>query len=404
MTPIRGLIRRRKTTALLAVLSLVALVAVGMAQPIGSASTRLDVRTVTVRAAVGPVKGLFVAAGRVKGERGAALVGTASSPLSGWITPVAVPTADGGQLVYSTWQELRHEDPTLSWSKQGIQPGDALGRPTLWIHDFGSGRDKVIDTNSFSAAVRADGAIAYVRGTDVYRAFTNYTGNIVVRSSASAQPVVWSTEPAEYVAAAWAGSTLLAYRIDKGEQLDVLAFDGPGKQRLLLADANLVAVSPDGAQAFLANEADIPGSVSVVNIADGTIAETLDLGSLNQGILWSAYGGSWSGDLVAAPTNTGIAVFDVATGAISLRQLLKNDPNTFANGIIEPQFSGDTEHIIARGDAAPEKTTTAADEDSTTPLECDLVTAACVAGPAEPGRDWLHPAYNPSRPLQGGAS
>jgi DNA-binding beta-propeller fold protein YncE len=218
----------------------------------------------------------------------------------------------------------------------------------------------------------------------------------------SARPVVWSPKPAEYVAAAWAGNTLLAYRIDEGEQLDVLAFDGPGKQRLLMADANLVAVSPDGTQVFLASQASVPGAVSVVNVADGAIAETLDLGSLSRGILWAAYGGSWSGDLVATPTNTGIAVFDVADGAISLRELLKDDPNTLANGIIEPQFSGDTDHIIARGGAAPGKNTAA--DDSTTALECDLATATCLARTPAPGSAWLHPAYNPSRPLKGDAS
>lgn len=380
----------RRSRNWVAVVALAALIAVGAAQSIGSASTQPDVRALTVRSADGPARGLFVAAGHVEGRRSASLAGTASSPLSGWIAPVAVPTADGGQLVYSTWEELRHQDPELSWSKQGIHPGDALGRPTLWVHDFGSGRDEVVDTDSYSAAVRADGAIAYVRGTAAYRAFRTYTGDLVVRRSPAARPVVWSTEPAEYVAAAWAGDTLLAYRIDEGEQLDVLAFDGPGEQRVLMADANLVAVSPDGTQAFLAGEADIPGSVSVVNVADGTIAETLELESLGQGILWAAYGGSWSGDLVAAPTNTGIAVFDVADEAISLRELLKGAPDTSTDDLIEPQFAGDTDHIVLRGDAGPGKGTTA--------LECELATATCLAQETEPGTAWLHPAYNPSRP------
>ena len=164
-----------------------------------------------------------------------------------------------------------------------------------------------------------------------------------------------------------------------------------------MADADVVAVSPDGTQAFLASQASIPGSVSVVNIADGSIAATLELGSLNQGILWAAYGGSWLDDLVAAPTNTGIAVFDVGAGAISLKELLKNDPDTLADDIIEPQFSGDTDHIIARGDAAL-ATDTAGGGGTTTTLECDLGTATCLARAAEPGGAWLHPAYNPSRP------
>jgi hypothetical protein len=402
MIPIRWS-SRRQTIALIVVMSLGTLAAVGVTRAIGSASSGADVRTLSVRQETGQVRGLFLAAGRVLGARRDALAGTASSPLSGWIAPVAVPTADGGGLVYSTWRDLRQVNPTLSWSKQGIQAGDALGTPTLWIHDFGSGRDKVIDSNSFSAAARADGAIAYVRGTGPYRAYTDYAGDIVVRSSVSARPVVWSARPAYYVAAAWAEQTLLVYRVGEGEQLDLLALDGPGRQRLLMADASLVAVSPDGRQAFLASDADVPGSVSVVNVADGTIARTVELGSLEQGLLWAAYGGSWSGDLVAAPTNAGIAVFDVAGGAISLKELLKTGANTFADGIIEPQFSGDTEHVVARGDAPPGQDATLGD-DSTTALDCDLATATCLAGTTRPGRDWLHPAYNPSRPLEGGVS
>src|SRR4051794_25042436 len=63
MTPIRDLSRRGKAAALLAVLGFVALVVVGVVQPVGSASTQSDVRTLAVRQAAGPVKGLFVAAG-----------------------------------------------------------------------------------------------------------------------------------------------------------------------------------------------------------------------------------------------------------------------------------------------------------------------------------------------------
>jgi hypothetical protein len=371
-------------------MTLAALVGVGVAQPMGSADTAADVRIATVERATAPVRGMLVAAGRVEGARSAALAGTASSPLSGWIAPVAVPTADGDQLVYSTWQELRSQNPELSWSKQGIHPGDALGKPTLRVHDFDSGRDEVVDENSFSAAVRSDGAIAYVRGTAAYRAFRSYTGDLVVRSSLSARPVVWSTAPAQYVAAAWAGTTLLAYRIDEGEQLDVLAFDGPGRQRVLMAGADLVAVSPDGTQVFLAGQTAIPGSVSVVNVADGATAATLDLGSLHESILWAAYGGSWSGDLVAAPTNEGIAVFDVSGDAIALKELLKGPPNTSADSLVEPQFTGDAGHIVVRGEAGSGEGTTA--------LECDLATADCLAEDTAPGSAWLHPAYNPSRP------
>ena len=75
MIPIRRVSSRRKTTILLAFTSFVALAAVGVAQAIGSATTAMDVRTVTVRRAAGPPAGLFVASGRVEGVRNGALAG-----------------------------------------------------------------------------------------------------------------------------------------------------------------------------------------------------------------------------------------------------------------------------------------------------------------------------------------
>ena len=36
------------------------------------------------------------------------------------------------------------------------------------------------------------------------------------------------------------------YRMREGEQLDLIAFDGPQRQRMLAAGSELVAVSPDG--------------------------------------------------------------------------------------------------------------------------------------------------------------
>jgi hypothetical protein len=49
------------------------------------------------------------------------------TPLAGWLTPAAVPSADGRYLAYNSWRELRHDDPNLSWPDQGIEPGDARG-------------------------------------------------------------------------------------------------------------------------------------------------------------------------------------------------------------------------------------------------------------------------------------
>jgi hypothetical protein len=396
---------RRHVVLALGVIALL-VAAAGVLARTGHSSQKTLVRTqierLAVTRAVGAPPGLFVTAGHVRGSRAQALAGKAYSPLSGWVSPVAVPTPDGRSLVYTTWRELRHDNPGLGWAKQGIKPGDALGTPSLRIHDLATGSDSVIDTGSYSAAVRSDGAIAYVRGIDPnYRAFADFAGSLVVRDSPSTAASVWSTTPDAYVAAAWAGNTLLAYRISEGERLDLLAFDGPGRERLLMPNGNLVAVSPDGRQVFVGNDTNVPGFVSVLNVADGSTAATLDLSSTGTNVLWASYGGSWSGDSIAARTNAGIAIFRVSGGSIALEQLLQVDRSAFPNGAIEPQFVGGTGRIVARGEGAP-GLITGADEDSTATLDCDLAAASCAAGAPEPGRDWLHPVYNPSRPLKGG--
>lgn len=347
--------------------------------------------------------GLTVAAGRVAGAKTAELAAPAIGPLMGSLAPVAVPTRDGRGLVYSTWSELRRDDPARSWSEQGITRGEALGRPSLRLHDLATGTDSLIEDGAFSAALRADGALAYVRGTsEEYRAGERYLADVVVRAHLRAPAALWSVEPDRYVVAAWAGQTLLAYRIREGERLDVLAFDGPGRQRILAEDVHLVAVDPDGARVLVGDGSAVPATVRVLDVTTGAERASLPLAAIpDNPIQWVSYGGSWAGDLVAARTDAGVAVFRVAERSIEAAELLRPDPDAFPHGLFEPQFVDSGERIVARADV-PEGPGAAGDEGASVLLHCRRRDGSCARSEPVRGRDWLRFVYDPSRPQRGG--
>ena len=162
---------------------------------------------------------LYAVGAKIFGLRGgpARLVSPPVAPLAGWLTPVAVPSPDRRYLAYNVWRELRHDDPDLSWSDQGIKPGDPLATPSVRLYDSATQSDELLEEGAFSLAWRGDGALAYFKGAERdYRAGMPYAGHVVVRASVQAPPEVWSAERARYVVAAWAGRSLVAYREAEG--------------------------------------------------------------------------------------------------------------------------------------------------------------------------------------------
>jgi hypothetical protein len=268
------------------------------------------------------------------------------------------------------------------------------------VYDFASKSDGLVADGAYSVAVRGDGALAYVKGTNPdYSAGEAFVGGVIVRQPGSANEEVWSTAPGEYVVTAWAQQTLLAYRIGEGERMDLLALDGRGKERVLAADTFLVAVSPDGSEAFVADQPPATEvSVRVIAIASGaTIARLpLELGSGGQ-IQFAVYSGSWQGDLVAVRTDAGLAIFKVSGSAISLHRLLVFDQGVFGRGVIEPQFDGGTDRVVAWSDLAapPQKARDVAGP--TVILDCSTQSGQCSRSVEAPAHDWLRFAYNPSR-------
>jgi hypothetical protein len=334
----------------------------------------------------------------LSGHESVTLAAAPVTPLAGWLTPVAVPSPDGRYVAYNAWHELREDDPALSWQDQGISPGDALARPSIRLHDLESGTDRKYVEGGFSIAWRADGAFAYFKGVDRdYRAGVRYAGDVYVRDSAGAPARRWTVKTDRYVVAGWAGRTLLVYRVRAGESLDVLALDGPGRPRVLASSGGLVAISPDGASTLVEHGPESgPPRVDLLGVANGRRLASLDLTTVDPSVGVVGYSGDWQGNLVAASSASGLALFRITGDRIELARTLRAAPG---QGIAEPRFVG--------GSRVTGWTSSASGGAF---VDCDRASRRCaraVPMPAARGADgfpaWRRPVYNPSRPPEGEA-
>jgi hypothetical protein len=333
----------------------------------------------------------------VPGQAQVRLASAPVTPLAGWLTPAAVPSPDGRYVAYNAWRELREDDPSLSWADQGIDTGDPLARPSIRLHDLAAGTDEVLVEGAFSVAWRGDGAIAYFRANgEDYRAGIPYRGEIVVRDSLDSPDRVWTTHPGRYIVVGWAGSTLVAYEEHEGETLDVLALDAPGEVRLLAADSGLVAVSPDGEEVFVEQGPDGgPPTVRVLAVASGAERAALDLTGVDPAVGVVGYAGDWQGDVAVASSSSGVAVFRIQGRRVTLEQALRWGGE---DGIFEPRLALEG-HVTGW--------TTSAQGGAF--VDCDRASGRCadiVPLPRARGirgfPTWRRPAYNPSRPQEGG--
>ena len=334
----------------------------------------------------------------LSGHDGVTLAAPPVTPLAGWLTPVAVPSPDGRYVAYNSWRELREDDPALSWEDQGIAPGDPLARPSIRLHDLETESDSVFAAGAFSLAWRGDGAIAYFKGSGRdYRAGVRFVGDVFVRKSVHSPAQRWTRKSDRYVVAGWAGPILLVYRMRPGEALDLLAFDGPGKRRLLASEAGLVAISPDGTGVLVEHGPETgPPRLELLAAANGMKLASLDLTTIDPSVGVVGYSGDWQGSFVAAPSATGAAVFHVAGGRIELARAMRAPSG---QGVAEPRFVG------------PSRVTGwTSSESGGAFVDCNRVSRRCartVPLPAARGAQgfpaWRRPVYNPSRPQEGEA-
>jgi hypothetical protein len=311
---------------------------------------------------------------------------------AGDLSPVASILPDG-RIVYLAWAD----------DVQGTE---------IHVFDPRVRRDDVRVVGASSVAVRSDGLIAYALGsTDLHLQGGSGSpgpGGIEVDSSpAFDASTSWVQDGANDIVVGWAGSSLLAYRLRGGGVLEVLALDGPGQVRTLAQGAVIVAISPDGSKVMLAgqtNGSSIPGTVEVVDVADGNVVAAAKIASLHDpdspvplSIVAIGYGEDWVGDRVVAPASGATVIMRVDGASIQLKRSIQTEEP--GDALNEPQFvNGDPDRII--GWSAKHRPGVADLRYAWT--ECALSGAdpSCVTGPAE--NEPIRPIRSLSRPVAPG--
>ena len=306
------------------------------------------------------------------------LAAPVNAALTGTLAPAAVPPPGGGRSVaYHAFDD---------------------GRPVLRRYDAAGDRDVVIARGAFSVAWRRDRALAYFKAlSPKVNDPRRYRGHIVVRSGG--RETRWTERPARYVVAGWAGDRLLAYRLTRLSG-DVIVLDGPGRQRMLMRNAFLVAISPDGRRAFTSRPDASGAGVRVVDLATGAPSAELSLrrDEASDGRQPTTFvsAGSWFGDRVVGATNLGLLVFRVSSSTIALEQELDIDPTVFPTSLQEPHaVDADGRRIVAWAELVAKPRQAVPDAAL---VECDRLTLRCRQGPSSPGLQPPRPVYNPSRP------
>jgi hypothetical protein len=321
----------------------------------------------------------------------------AIAPLAGGLAPVATPAPDGRLVAYNTWRELRAIDKEKSLGEQGIETGDPVGIPVIRVLDIESGTDRALEEGSQTPAFRADGALAYALGVEPpFRVNLRYLSRIVVRETLDSAPVVWTDEPANYFVYGWAGKRLVAYRMSEGEHLETLVLDGPGELRVLADGAGVIALSPDGQRALLADQA-VPGRVRLVDLEGGKELSSLDLsgvvGTDGAPLPWASASGDWSGSRAVATGGPGLLVIEVKGNELALEATLALDAERYPGSLAEPRF------LDASGASvfAPSFKATDGGDVLGVGLVCELATATCRETAAGDPKRWQRLVYSTSR-------
>jgi hypothetical protein len=334
------------------------------------------------------------------GRSNVALPLAASAPLVGNLGPVAAPSRDRRYIAYNTWRWTQPIDWQRSLDEQGIASGDPLGRPQLHLLDLRDGADTQFDPGSFSVAWRADGAIAYARGTPPdYRANTPFAADVVVRRAVEAAPTVWSATPGQYLVEGWAGRRLIVRAAAATGRGALVAFDAPGSERPLATDADLIAISPNGDEILVAESAADAAApaVRLVSVADGTeeartaLAEIVD--PVTRTPVSDVVGlGNWQGDRVVAASSSGLVVFRVSGRRLSVEQVLHVDTASRpGGGFYEPRFGDpDARTIVGWADLP------ATGGRESAQFTCDRYALTCTETAAVPSTRAPRPVYDPS--------
>ncbi len=301
--------------------------------------------------------------------------------LQGTLAPLVVPSPDGTTLAYSTFDEEVTLDPDRTPSQQGVRPGDALGTPSILLHDLRTATEQTLARGAYSPAWRRDGALAFVTGTDpVFRSGTTYSGQVMVlgpgeREVEAAEP--WTATEGRYVVAGWAGTRLLVYHTTGNESFDLEVLDGPGEVRTLAPASSLLALSPDGNRAAVATSANGWSShVQILDLASGDLLATLQTEPHTSLV----YGGSWIGARLVArggdERGPVLAVLTVGPNSLRLYKVLRVD-SKLPNGLVEPTLDVKNVDRVTAWSYVPEGPSSG----SYVLVSCAVATSTCTSGP-----------------------
>jgi hypothetical protein len=333
-------------------------------------------------------------------DRAVTLDLSASAPLVGNFGPVAAPSRDGRFVAYNTWQWAKSIDWQRSLTEQGIRTGDPLGRPLVRVRDLHTGADTALDPGSYSIAWRADGAVAYARGAKpAYLANTPFLAEVVVRSSMSRPAVEWSQNPARYLVEGWAGRRLVVRRQVEGESGDLVVLEGPGTMRPLAEGVDLLAIDPHGDDVLVAESRahSVDPAVRLISVTDGTEKARVALSAIVDPVTDTPVAdvtglGNWRKDRAVVASSTGLVVFHVAGGRLSVEQVLHVDSAAqVGGGFYEPRFTDDGGHtIVAWADVPASRGRESAQ------FVCDRYALTCDESTPVPSAQAPRPVYDAS--------
>jgi hypothetical protein len=142
--------------------------------------------------------------------------------------------------------------------------------------------------------------------------------------------------------AAWAGRSLLYYAEGEGESLDLFIVAEGALPRLLARDAEVVAVSPDGAAVLVQSNEYGPAGLALLDLVTGEeLAEEDRLRDERGQSLSIGGNGDWHGDLIVAEALTELVYLRVDGDGITVERSVELGMGRLPWGLETPRFSTD---------------------------------------------------------------
>lgn len=324
-----------------------------------------------------------------------------ASPLSAGTSPVAIPTPDGTGLLLSTWKY--YGGPP----SPGMEPttGDRLAHPAIWLLNLETGAQSLVADGAVSLALSMSGQVAYVRGDRPdYFANEPFEGTIQVRSLEDLSTIqMLVPEVDNYRVVAWAGNSLLYYKLRDGGSLDLYRVREGEAPRVLGEQTGVVAVSPDGKNVLVQHLDSRDADLDLLDVATGqalaSVQDLRDSSGAPVGALLLQ--GDWRGDTIAAAASafSGLVFILVSPEhSLSVSRTLDLGRSRLPWGLQDPRFSSDGSTVTAVAIIPPKDLAASTRPSFTQVVTCRQVASTCsYVTPLPDQSAQAFPVSNPSR-------